>query len=435
MRKSLSSSGKYLIALIVLWAASESVQAQTITFTELNYHSDSIRNASDWLELYNYGANPVLLTGWYLKDEILTNRWNVPVGTVVAPGSYLVISTDVAAFSIVYPEVLNVIGQPDFRFSNAGERLSLFNAANTRIASMAYQDSLPWQEGSDGHGRTLQVVNPTGDLDDPMNWFDGCMFGSPGQPYSPCDPPLVFSEINYNSPLSPDAGDWVELHNRSSTAINLGNWTFKDQRDTNFFIMPPGTVLGAGQYLVLTRELALFQAVHPGVSNAIGSFGFNLSGDGEVARLFDQSGAIAYSVVYNDAPPWPQPPDGLGPTLELIDPAGNMNRYYNWFDGCPLGSPGGPFVPWCWTAPVTEQNMPEPELSLTPQGYAVSVPGTYRAMVSLLDLTGRARSETLLEPGMPVFLDASTLPAGVYLVQVRNESGAFRAIKVFWPGY
>jgi len=34
-----------------------------------------------------------------------------------------------------------------------------------------------------------------------------------GVAYTPCNPDIVFSEINYNSSLLKDAGDWVELHN------------------------------------------------------------------------------------------------------------------------------------------------------------------------------------------------------------------------------
>ena len=418
-----------------LLIVSASLNAQTIVFTELNYHSDSIRSPADWVEIQNIGPNPALLTGWYLKDDLPENRFNFPSGTVLGAGQFLVISVDLAAFSTVYPGVTNVIGEPEFRFSNAGERLSLFNASNSVVASFAYTDSLPWQTGSDGHGRTLEVVNPAADPNDPSNWFDGCMYGTPGRAYAPCEPPLVISEINYNSAPGSNPGDWVEWHNRSSSAINLSNFVLKDQRDTNLFVIPPGTSLPPGGYLVMARDLDSFQAVFPDVANAIGSFGFNYSGDGEVIRLFHPDGSIVYSVVYNDGIPWPQPPDGFGPTLELINPNGPMNRYFNWFDGCPLGSPGGPFEPWCWTAGNDEPLLPELLLSVVPGAIRTTWPASGGGALMLVDALGKVLTTLQTSHEQEVLIPASQLPAGIYWVVFQANTGARTSAGVFWPGY
>ncbi|MBI1193908.1 MAG: hypothetical protein GC205_12175 [Bacteroidetes bacterium] len=419
----------------ILLAFAASLSSQTVVFTELNYHSDSIRNSADWVEIQNISPNPVTLTGWYLKDGVPENRFNFPNGTVLAAGQFLVISVDIAAFSTVYPTVTNVIGEPNFRFSNSGERLSLFNASNDVVVSFAYTDSLPWQTGSDGHGRTLEIVNSSADPNDPANWFDGCMFGTPGRAYAPCEPPLVLSEINYNSAPGSNPGDWVEWHNRSTTAINLSNFVLKDQRDTNLFVLPPGTSLPAGGYLVLARDLDSFQAVFPDVENAIGSFGFNYSGDGEVIRLFRPDGSIAYSVVYNDGIPWPQPADGFGYTLELVNPNGPMNRYFNWFDGCPLGSPGGPFEPWCWTAGAEEPMLPELQLSVVPGAIRTTLPGTDSGTLLLVDAYGRLL--TTLPAGLDqvVLFPATQLPPGIYWVVYQADTGARTSAGVFWPGF
>jgi len=422
-----------LISLLFAFAASGNTQS--LVFTELNYHSDSVRNSADWVEIYNPGISPVVLTGWYLKDGVPENRYNFPSGRVLGAGEYLVISVDLAAFSTVYPTVTNVIGQPSFRFSNAGERLSLYNASNAVVVSFAYTDSLPWQTGSDGHGRTLEIVNPTADPNDPANWFDGCMYGTPGRAYAPCEPPLVISEINYNSAPGANPGDWVEWHNRSTSAINLSNFVLKDQRDTNVFVVPPGTSIPAGGYLVMARDLDRFRAVFPDVDNAIGSFGFNYSGDGEVIRLFNPDGSIAYSVVYNDAVPWSQPPDGLGYTLELVNPNGPMNRYFNWFDGCLLGSPGGPFEPWCWTAGNETPLLPELELSVVPGAIRTTLPPGTNGQMDLVDGYGRLLKRQRASGGETVFMAASDLSAGLYWVVFQADTGQCKSAALYWPGF
>ncbi|NIP95767.1 MAG: hypothetical protein GWO24_20940, partial [Akkermansiaceae bacterium] len=45
-----------------------------------------------------------------------------------------------------------------------------------------------------------------------------------------------------------------------------------------------------------------------------------LDNDGETLKLEDASNSTIVEFRYNDALPWPTAPDGLGPSLVLIDP-------------------------------------------------------------------------------------------------------------------
>jgi len=133
-------------------------------------------------------------------------------------------------------------------------------------------------------------------------------------------PDAVINEINYRSAEVFDPGDWVELYNPGTSAMEVGGWIFKDSDDGHAFAIPPGTLIPAGGYLVLCEELAAFMALFPDVTSALGDLGFGFSGGGELLRLYDAEGALHDSLVYDDAPPWPIEPDGGGPTLELINP-------------------------------------------------------------------------------------------------------------------
>jgi hypothetical protein len=61
----------------------------------------------------------------------------------------------------------------------------------------------------------------------------------------PCNDPIIFSELNYNSVLQINSGDWVELHNTTAAPIDISNWELKDKRDTNVYVYPAGTVIPA----------------------------------------------------------------------------------------------------------------------------------------------------------------------------------------------
>lgn len=167
---------------------------------------------------------------------------------------------------------------------------------------------------------------------------------------------VVVSEINYNSDSSRPEGDWIELHNSTMSNINMSNWRFTDSNSYNEFIFPMGTVIPAGGYLVLAENLELFSIEHPGVTNVLGEFDFDLSNAGESVKLSNIVGATIFSFTYDDAATWPCTPDGHGRTLERKYPLADASLPTSWFDGCMGGSPGMAYVQCDENPVVTEIN-------------------------------------------------------------------------------
>ncbi len=179
---------------------------------------------------------------------------------------------------------------------------------------------------------------------------------------------VVVSEIMYQA--FADAGqpedyreEFIELYNRGDAPADLLGWKFTDGVDFEF----PDVTIGAGQYLVVTADPAVFAATHPGVTNYISQHGWDghLSNSGEEIRLEDNLGATADRVTYADEGEWSfrekvedldfpsgqlglmegyawsNLHDGGGRSLELINPALTNNAGQNWaaslVDG---GTPG-----------------------------------------------------------------------------------------------
>jgi len=316
-----------------------SPEAAAITVSEVNYHSDSTHNSGDWLEVYNYGKNTLDISDWHLTDSNPAHDYTFPTGTIVPANGRLVVAEDTVLFNNVYPGT-HCYGPLGFGLNNKQETVSLLDIQRTVIAKFTYHDSIPWLQAADGLGRTLELRSGVTNLNDPASWFAGCMGGSPGQPYQACNDDVVFSEINYNSDLTSDAGDWVELYNPGTSAINVSGWKFSDSENLHMFAIPQGIVINAGEYLVLYGEKLKFESLYPSVTNTCGPFNFGLSGSGEAIRLFDNTGKLRFSVVYDDDIPWPKDADGFGYTLELTDARKNMCDGINWFAGCKGGSPG-----------------------------------------------------------------------------------------------
>jgi hypothetical protein len=166
-------------------------------------------------------------------------------------------------------------------------------------------------------------------------------------------PLVVFSEINYKSSDSLDAADWAEILNIDTIARDISGWVFKDSDDAHSFIIPDSIVLDTNAYLVICRDTSKFFNIYPDSLNVTGPFEFGLSATGEKIRLFDTTGLLVSTVTYSNSAPWPVEADGTGRTLELVNPAEDLNNPLNWFAGCFGGSPGGPYVP-CDTVGIAE---------------------------------------------------------------------------------
>ncbi len=151
---------------------------------------------------------------------------------------------------------------------------------------------------------------------------------------------IVINEINYNSSPIFNSDDWVELYNRTDSAINISNWIFKDDDDAHAFIIPEKTILNSASYIVFCNDSMLFSSSFPEVKNYLGNLGFGFSGSGELLRLFDEQLNLIDSVHYEDSTPWPNEADGNGASLELLNPNLNNDLAESWAPSTNHGTPG-----------------------------------------------------------------------------------------------
>jgi len=86
------------------------------------------------------------------------------------------------------------------------------------------------------------------------------------------EPALVWNEVE-SSGGTP--GDWAELYNAGLNTADLSGYTFKDNDDTHAYVLPVGSTIAPGGYLLI-EEAAM---------------GFGLGGADSV-RLFDLEGAL-----------------------------------------------------------------------------------------------------------------------------------------------
>ncbi len=310
-----------------------------VVINEINYNSSDDFAVSDWVELYNPGDTSLDLSGWMLKDDNDEHVFEIPAGNTIESHDYLVLCADSAAFTTLFPDVTNYIGDIGFGFGSGGDAVRLFDSSNTIIDSLTYDDSAPWPEAADGTGATLALIDPAYDNELPENWSASTGSGTPGARNFDA-PMIVINEINYNSSDTFDTEDWIELYNPTDSSIDISGWEFRDEDDTHIYLIPDGTVIDADGYLVLCADTALFSSLFPSVANFIGNFEFGLGSGGDTVRILMADGTVVDQVIYDDEGLWPTEPDGFGATLELTDALANNAEATNWVASADNGTPG-----------------------------------------------------------------------------------------------
>lgn len=240
---------------------------------------------------------------------------------------------------------------------------------------------------------------------------------------------IVINEINYKDAIDFPTKDWIELYNNSSVTVDISNWVFKDSDDLHEFVIPSGTAMAPGSYLVLVQFLADFQALFPGASPVIGDFEFGLSGGGELIRLFNASNELVDFVEYSDVDPWPTEPDGNGPTLELRSPDLDNALASSWAASVAPSAPHGTPCQQNSTYILGTSNFNQVSFSISPNPLTTSTTirvsnsnGSHQLRV--YDVLGKL-VKTLSTTTNEFILQKENLETGVYMLNIYSENGSF----------
>ena len=140
---------------------------------------------------------------------------------------------------------------------------------------------------------------------------------------------MVITEIMQNPAAVADtAGEWFEVYNATSQAIDLNGWTIADAGTDRHHIQTPNGEplwLPAGGYLVLGRNADA--NTNGGVPVAYRYAGFTLGNADDEIILLDGAGTEIDRVAYDGGPAFPNPD---GAAMQLIRPDLDNALGANW---------------------------------------------------------------------------------------------------------
>lgn len=150
---------------------------------------------------------------------------------------------------------------------------------------------------------------------------------------------ISVSELNY-SPVDGSDYEFIELVNLGSVPFDLSGASFTNGVTYTF---KSGTSLPAGARIVVCRTRSAFTTLYgtAGINLASGSYSGKLSDSGDTLVLVSGTGELLLKFKYDSSGTWPSRANGLGSSLECIDPAGDLNDPLNWRSSTEYnGSPG-----------------------------------------------------------------------------------------------
>ncbi|HPC96565.1 MAG TPA: lamin tail domain-containing protein [Sedimentisphaerales bacterium] len=258
--------------------------AENLRISEIMYHPTDPN--AEYVELTNVGDQTINLNFVRFAKGI---DFTFP-SVELAPGGHVVVVRDLAAFEAEYGATASVVGEYSGNLANAGERIELQDACGRTICDFRFQDD--WFDLTDGLGFSLTVRDPSSA--DPMELGDKGLWrpsvragGSPG--YDDAAEAIPFGSVVINEVLTNSSAgtpDWIELHNTTDQAIDIGGWFLSDDAQSRRkFEIPEGTVVAPHGFVVFYEDRHFGNADAPGCHVP-----FALSRNGETVYLHSGAG-------------------------------------------------------------------------------------------------------------------------------------------------
>jgi regulation of enolase protein 1 (concanavalin A-like superfamily) len=261
---------------------------------------------SAFIEVYNPSSGLIDLSGCLLTDSPVTNKFRIPDGTHLAPGTWTSFTSQ----------------QLGFALSSAGGTIYLVSADQSRVLDVIRVGA---QEAGVSVGRAPDA--------DPV--VRRLALPTPGQSNSDRKlDSIVINELMYHPISGEDDDQYIELYNRSASAVNVSGWRFVSGIN---FTIPTGTSIPANGYLVVARNVERMLTNYTQLShaNTIGNFSGKLSGGGEIIALAKPGGNAGEFITvaefgYRTGGRWPELANGGGSSLELIDSRADPGLAPSW---------------------------------------------------------------------------------------------------------
>ena len=287
---------------------------------------------SEWIEIINNSDSIVNLQNWLIGD--LRNKVIITeTETLIEPKEYLIISDMIGGENFEYDPRVVKTNLPDL--SNTKDAIIIYDYRNAIIDSMNYEVSSNYS-----HSVSLERVSLEEKSDNIENWtFSISSRGStPGNENSISSLPnynygdLIFTEIMFDP--SEQNSEFLEFHNNSDEAIEIGGWSISDETERLFVISPTQNKLESQTFFTVSADSLIlnnYSWLNGNESVSVLNLkSLNLNNTDKLLYLKDVKNNIIDSVHYYNA--WHNKSllETKNTSLELINFKLDRNKNSNW---------------------------------------------------------------------------------------------------------
>jgi hypothetical protein len=335
----------------------------------------------DFIELFNRGAETIDLSGAWLTDNAANLKFQIPAGTTVAPGGFVVFYQNELGFGL----------------DADGEDIFLVNASRTRVI-----DSIRFG------GQAFNVS--TGRFPDGAPGFRELSSRTPGASNTaPLRREIVINEIMYNPISGNNDDEYIELYNRGTATVDLSGWRIEDGIR---FTIPENTIIPADGYLVIAKNRTNLFAKYSNLNagNTVGDYNGNLSNSGERIALImpeftnrtnaqgtvttTMTWVLVNEVSYGSGRRWGEWSDGGGSSLELVDPRSDNTLAANWADSDESGK-----APWTLIERTGIADLGMSSSQGTPNRFEFFLQGPGECLVDDMEIRSNNGPNLISNPG------------------------------------
>jgi len=182
-----------------IWSVAD-YDPTTLVINEIMYNPAT---GSEYIGLYNSGSNTLDLSWWLLR--VGAESYRLPHGTMVGPGSELVIADTYSTLTNAYPELRNpaslaqrypgmpiwdwpldfytnmeystrIVDIQELTLPNTGASIDIYDICSNLIDTVTYSAAAPWPITQ---GASLELVDASLDNSMPLSWRSSFIGGSP----------------------------------------------------------------------------------------------------------------------------------------------------------------------------------------------------------------------------------------------------------------
>ena len=294
--------------------------ARMILINEVAWMGTLASSDDEWIELYNPGSSPIVLTNWRLVAD--DGSPDIVLSGTIQPNDHFLLER-------AYDNVISNVGADQIyigELEDTDEILRL-RAPDGTIVDTANSDGGTWPAGTISPNGSMERMDVIPDA--PLAWVTNVeattwtntdasgqlVHGTPGRAnwgfgvtHTPIPPPtstppptapltIVINEVAWAGTQASTSDEWIELYNPGSKDISLNGWSLR-AADGSPNIDLSGTLL-AKDYFLLERTDEDVTTIS---SDLI--YTGSLSNNGEILRLYDQNGYVVDTANSNGGA-WP----------------------------------------------------------------------------------------------------------------------------------